>query len=76
VRLEVLGQLRNPMTSSGIEFAPFRLVALCLNQLRYRVFPFTTNKSMHVGFRQKVLRQDKKGSNFAKIILIHVMTAA
>jgi hypothetical protein len=40
VRLEGLGKLKkkkNPMSSSGIESAPFRLVAYCLNQLRYRV---------------------------------------
>jgi hypothetical protein len=37
VRLEGLGQLKNAMTSSGIEPATFRLVALCINQLRYRV---------------------------------------
>jgi hypothetical protein len=37
VRLEGLGQLKNPMTSSGIEPATFWLVAECLNQLRYRV---------------------------------------
>jgi hypothetical protein len=36
VRLEVLDQLRNSITSSGIENTPFRLVAQCLNQLRYR----------------------------------------
>jgi hypothetical protein len=36
VRLEVLGQLKNSMTSSGIEAATFRLVAQCLDQLRYR----------------------------------------
>jgi hypothetical protein len=35
VRLEGLGQLKNPMTSSGIEPATFRLVAQCPNQLRY-----------------------------------------
>jgi hypothetical protein len=38
VRLEGLGQLKNPMTSSGIKPATFRLVA-CLNQLCYRVPP-------------------------------------
>jgi hypothetical protein len=38
VRLEGLGQLKKPMTSSGIEPATFRLVAECLNQIRYRVF--------------------------------------
>jgi hypothetical protein len=37
VRLEGLRQLKNPMTSSGIETATFRLVAYCLNRLRYRV---------------------------------------
>jgi hypothetical protein len=37
VRLERLGQLKNPRTSSGIEPAAFLFVAQCLNQLRYRV---------------------------------------
>jgi hypothetical protein len=32
-----LGQLKNPMTSLGIESATFWLVAQCLNQLRYHV---------------------------------------
>jgi hypothetical protein len=35
MRLEGLSQLKNPMTSSGIEAATFRLVAYCLNQLHY-----------------------------------------
>jgi hypothetical protein len=39
VRLETLLQFKNPMTSSGIVPAAFRLVAQCLNQLRYRVRP-------------------------------------
>jgi hypothetical protein len=38
VRLEGLGQLKNAMTSSGIDPAVFRLVAQCLNQLRYREY--------------------------------------
>jgi hypothetical protein len=37
VRLEGLGQLKHPMTSSRIETAIFRLAAQCLNQLRSRV---------------------------------------
>jgi hypothetical protein len=39
LRLEGLGELKNAMDSSGIESETFRLVALCLNQLRYRVLP-------------------------------------
>jgi hypothetical protein len=37
VWLEGLGQLKNPMTSSGRESMTFRLLAECLNQLRYHV---------------------------------------
>jgi hypothetical protein len=37
VRLKGLGQLKNPMTSSGFDPATFLLVAQYLNQLRYRV---------------------------------------
>jgi hypothetical protein len=32
VRLDGLGQLKNPLASSGIEPATFRLVAYCINQ--------------------------------------------
>jgi hypothetical protein len=39
VRLEGLCQLKNPVTSSGIEPAILWLVAYCLNQLRYHVPP-------------------------------------
>jgi hypothetical protein len=38
VRLEGLGKLKKS-TSSGLDPTTFRLVALCLNQLRYRVPP-------------------------------------
>jgi hypothetical protein len=39
VWLERLGQLKNPVTSSRIEPAISRLLAQCLNQLRYSVSP-------------------------------------
>jgi hypothetical protein len=49
VRLEGLGQLKNPMTSSRIEPATFRLVAECLNQLRYaeRIPGFAFVQTLH-----------------------------
>jgi hypothetical protein len=37
VRLDGLGLLKIPMTSSGIEHASFRLSTQCLEQLRYSV---------------------------------------
>jgi hypothetical protein len=46
VRLKGLRQLKNPMTSRWIETATFRLVAQCLNKLRYRVTHSTTH--MHI----------------------------
>jgi hypothetical protein len=44
VWLEGLGQLKNPMTSFGIEPAAFWLVAQCLNHLHYCVPPVKTVK--------------------------------
>jgi hypothetical protein len=44
VRLEGLGQLTNMMTISRIETETFRLVAQCLNQLRYRVPPLRVKR--------------------------------
>jgi hypothetical protein len=37
--LKVSGQLKNPVISSGMEPATFRLASYCLNQLRYHVPP-------------------------------------
>jgi hypothetical protein len=37
--LKDLIQLKNPMTSSGIETATSRFVAQCHSPLRYRVYP-------------------------------------
>jgi hypothetical protein len=42
MRLEGKGQLKNPMTSAGIEPTTFFLVAQCLNQLLYRVHRVVT----------------------------------
>jgi hypothetical protein len=53
VWLEGLGQLKNPMTSSGIETATFRIVAYCLNQLRYRIR--NKNASLSVTFSDRQL---------------------
>jgi hypothetical protein len=33
--MDGLGKLKNPVNSSGIEIATFRLLAQCLSQLRY-----------------------------------------
>jgi hypothetical protein len=44
VRLEVLGKLKNPMTSSVIETATFRLVALRIHQVqRHKILVFWTS---------------------------------
>jgi hypothetical protein len=39
MQLEGLGQLKNPTISSGIKPMTFRLVAQCLNELRYTKYP-------------------------------------
>jgi hypothetical protein len=40
VQLEGLGQLKSPVTSSGIKRVTFWLLAHCLNQLCYRISPW------------------------------------
>jgi hypothetical protein len=40
VQLEGLGQLKNPITSSGIETATFLFLTFWLNQLRYCAPPY------------------------------------
>jgi hypothetical protein len=47
MRLEGLGQLKNPVTS-GLDPATFRLVAQCLNQLRYSVRPGNCNGYQYI----------------------------
>jgi hypothetical protein len=61
VRLEWLDKLKNPVTSSGFKPATFRLVAWCLNQLRYHVPPFIYYINTYLW---KLL--------FIKIVLLHV----
>jgi hypothetical protein len=47
-RLEGLGELKNAVTSSGIETATFQLVAWCLNQLRYGVLSNSAEYSIYL----------------------------
>jgi ribose/xylose/arabinose/galactoside ABC-type transport system permease subunit len=49
VWLEGIGQLKNAVTSSGIEPATFWLVTYCLNQLLYRMSPDITVSSLNKG---------------------------
>jgi hypothetical protein len=49
LRLEGLGQLKNPMASSGIESATFRALILCLNQFRHCVLPYLMHTNIKTG---------------------------
>jgi hypothetical protein len=57
-----LGQLKNTMTSSGIDPATFRLVPKFLNQLRYRVPP-------HMEFRWIYILWGRGITNFWELSL-------
>jgi hypothetical protein len=59
VRLEKLGELKNPVTSSGIEPMTFRLVAQCLNQLRYHALrgDRITKKNAYMSRCEEMFRQ-------------------
>jgi hypothetical protein len=48
VRLEGLGQLKNPVTSWRFEPAIFRHVVQCLNQLRYRMPHLSFSPCFHL----------------------------
>jgi hypothetical protein len=54
VRLEGLGKLKIAMTSSGMEPTNFRLIALCLENVRYRV-PLLADITQPVSCRMPVV---------------------
>jgi hypothetical protein len=69
VRLEGLDQLKNPINSSGIEPATFRLVAQCLNQLRYLVLVRKRAMHLNITARKKCLSE---GHNVKRNVLLSI----
>jgi hypothetical protein len=62
VRLEGLCKFKNKMASSGIELSTFRLVAQCLDKLRYRMLQLTLASPFHSSIKCSVILLDKTGS--------------
>jgi hypothetical protein len=65
VRLKGLGKLKNPMTSSVIEPASFRLVAQRLDQLRYRVA--SPDKGVTTNITHWICRYSSIGHDFKNL---------
>jgi hypothetical protein len=64
VRLEGLGKLKKS-TSSGLESATFRLIAWCLNQLRYRV-PHRIHRFYNITYLVEALCDRQNQSAFSR----------
>jgi hypothetical protein len=56
VRLEGLGQLKSPMNSSELEPMALRLVAQCLNKLRYKPIMTIEDSNMEAERTGKVMK--------------------
>jgi uncharacterized protein (DUF488 family) len=63
MRLEGLDQLKNPMNSSKLEPATFRLVAQCINQLRYRVLLLKKRGAFQMGLQTENIDFLENGSS-------------